>query len=164
MEKKNKKNIFIKVNEFSGKLSSILVFLLILLVSLSVLLRYVFSIGFTWLQDLYIWVHACFILLGIGYTLSKDGHVRIDIIYRNLNEKSRKIVNFCGALLFGLPVCYIIIFEGYQYFYRSFLIGENSKETGGLANIYILKFFIFLMGILLLCELINRIYNFLKND
>ena len=164
MKKQHQKKIFNIINEFSGKLSSLLVLSLILLVSISVMLRYVFAIGFTWLQDLYIWVHASFILLGIAYTLNKDGHVRIDIIYRKLNEKRKKIINFFGAILFGLPVCYLIIFKGYEYFLRSFLIGENSKETGGLPNIYILKFFIFFMGILLLFELINKIYNFLKDD
>ena len=79
-------------------------------------------------------------------------------------RKKKKIVNFFGAILFGLPLCYLIIFKGYEYFFRSFIIGENSKETGGLPNIFILKFLIFFMGILLLFELINKIYNFLKDD
>ena len=164
MRRQHQKNIVNKINEFSGKIACLLVLSLILLVSLSVMLRYIFAIGFTWLQDLYIWVHASFILLGIAYTLNKNGHVRIDIIYRNLNEKKKKIANFFGAILFGLPLCYLIIFKGYEYFFRSFIIGENSKETGGLPNIFILKFLIFFMGILLLFELINKIYNFLKDD
>ena len=76
-----------KITNFFGKLSSFLIILLIALVSFSVILRYLFAIGFTWLQDLYIWIHACFILLGIGFTLNKDQHVRIDIIYRNLKTQ-----------------------------------------------------------------------------
>ena len=79
-----------KINFFFGKMSSIFILILITLVSLSVILRYIFSIGFTWLQDLYIWTHACFILFGIAYTLNKDGHVRIDILYRNFNEIKKK--------------------------------------------------------------------------
>ena len=136
--------------------------ILITLVSLSVILRYIFSIGFTWLQDLYIWTHACFILFGIAYTLNKDGHVRIDIIYRNLNEIRKQKVNFIGSIIFGLPFCFFLITKGYDYFLRSFLISEDSKETGGLPNIYILKFFIFLMGILLSIELIHKIFNIFK--
>ena len=164
MKKQHLKKFFNKINEFSGKVSSLLVLTLIFLVSFSVMLRYVFSIGFTWLQDLYIWVHASFILLGIAYTLNKDGHVRIDIIYRKLNDKKKKIVNFFGSILFGLPLCYLIIFKGYEYFHRSLIIGENSKETGGLPNIFILKFLIFLMGILLFLELTNKIYSYFKDD
>ena len=151
-----------KINFFFGKMSSIFILILITLVSLSVILRYIFSIGFTWLQDLYIWTHACFILFGIAYTLNKDGHVRIDILYRNFNEIRKKKINLIGSIIFGLPFCFFIITKGYDYFLRSFLISEDSKETGGLANIYILKFFIFFMGILLSIELIQKIFDYFK--
>ena len=151
-----------KINFFFGKMSSIFILILITLVSLSVILRYIFSIGFTWLQDLYIWTHACFILFGIAYTLNKDGHVRIDILYRNFNEIKKKKINLIGSIIFGLPFCFFIITKGYDYFLRSFLISEDSKETGGLPNIYILKFFIFFMGILLSIELIQKIFDYFK--
>ena len=151
-----------KINFFFGKMSSIFILILITLVSLSVILRYIFSIGFTWLQDLYIWTHACFILFGIAYTLNKDGHVRIDILYRNFSEIRKKKINLIGSIIFGLPFCFFIITKGYDYFLRSFLISEDSKETGGLANIYILKFFIFFMGILLSIELIQKIFDYFK--
>ena len=151
-----------KINFFFGKMSSILILILITLVSLSVILRYIFSIGFTWLQDLYIWTHACFILFGIAYTLNKDGHVRIDILYRNFSEIRKKKINLIGSIIFGLPFSFFIITKGYDYFLRSFLISEDSKETGGLQNVYILKFFIFFMGILLSMELIHRIFDFFK--
>ncbi len=154
-----------KVIILFGRASSFLIIFLILLVSTSVMLRYIFSVGFTWLQDLYIWTHALFILLGISFALFKDSHVRIDIIYRNLNLKKKKIVNFLGSIIFGLPLCYILILKGYEYFFRSLVLGENSKETGGLPNIYILKFFIFFLGILLFLSFINNIIKFFqKND
>ena len=159
-------NFFIKyiqkITDLFGKLASSFIIILIILVTTSVLLRYVFSIGFTWLQDLYIWTHACFILFGIAYTLNKDGHVRIDILYRNFNEIKKSKVNLIGSIIFGLPFCFFLITKGYDYFLRSFLISEDSKETGGLQNIYILKFFIFFMGILLSMELIHRIFDFFK--
>ncbi len=146
----------------SGKIASFLILLLIILVSVSVILRYVFSIGFIWLQDLYIWVHAIFILLGLTYTLNKDEHVRIDLLYRSLKKKIKKKINFFGSLLFGMPVSFILIFNGFDYFYRSFLLNESSKETGGLPFIFILKFFIFLTGIFLFFELLRQTFNFLR--
>ena len=148
----------------SGKLSSLLILFLITLVSVSVILRYVFSIGFIWLQDLYIWVHAIFILLGLAYTLNANEHVRIDLLYRSFKENIKKKINFLGALFFGLPVSYILIFNGFDYFYRSFLLNESSKETGGLPFIFVLKFFIFLMGILLFFELLRKILNFFRKN
>ena len=146
----------------SGKFSSFLILFLITLVSISVILRYVFSIGFIWLQDLYIWVHAIFILLGLAYTLNADEHVRIDLLYRSFKKKIKKKINFLGAFFFGLPISYILIFNGLDYFYRSFLLNESSKETGGLQFIFLLKFFIFFVGILLFFELLRQILNFVR--
>lgn len=148
----------------SGNFSSILILILIILVSVSVILRYAFSIGFIWLQDLYIWIHAIFILLGLSYTLSSNEHVRIDLIYRFLIEQKKKKINLLGAILFGLPFSLILIFNGYDYFYRSLLLNESSKETGGLPFIFILKFFIFFAGILILLELLKQILNFFRNN
>ena len=154
-------NLIIK---FSGKYGSILIICLILLVSTSVILRYVFSIGFIWLQDLYIWVHAILILLGIAFTLNANGHVRIDLLYRSVTENFKKKVNLLGALIFGLPLSFILVFYGFDYFYRSYQLGESSKESGGLPYIFILKFFIFVLGILLFFELLRQILNFIKKN
>lgn len=165
VKKKNTTSSFEKINFFVGRISSYLVLLLIILISVSVALRYIFSIGFTWLQDLYIWIHALIILLGISYTFNKDGHVRIDILYRNFDEPLKKKINLLGSLFFGIPLCYFLIFKGYNYFIRSFLIDENSKEAGGLPNLFILKFFIFSMGLLLFIEIVNKIRKFIsKHD
>ncbi|MAZ46099.1 MAG: permease [Rickettsiales bacterium] len=156
------KNFLNSIVQKSGKIGSLFILLLITLVSFSVILRYVFSIGFIWLQDLYIWIHAIFVLLGLAYTLNADEHVRIDLLYRSFKKKIKKKINFFGTLLFGLPVSLIITFNGFEYFYRSFLLNESSKETGGLPFIFILKFFIFLTGILLFFEFFRQTFNFFR--
>lgn len=151
-----------KFIELTGSLSSFFVPVLILIIFISVILRYFFSVGFTWLQDLYIWIHAAIILCGAAYTLKSDGHVRIDIIYRNSSILYKNIINFFGLTLFSLPFCYLLVDKGFEYFYRSFLLNESSKETGGLPNIYILKFFIFFMGITLFIQILNLLFKLIK--
>ena len=148
------------INDKIGLISSYLILLLILLVSLSVLLRYVLSIGFIWLQDLYIWIHAIFILLGISFTLKKDEHVRIDLLYRTFSKKKKKIVNLIGIIIFGIPLTYLLLVNGFDYFARSYNLNESSKESGGLPFIYILKFSFFFLGILLFSEIIRQILSF----
>ena len=143
---------------YNGKLSIFFSVILICLISVSVLMRYLFSIGFTWLQDLYIWIHATVILLGIAYTFRSDGHVRIDLFYKNSKQKFRDIINIFGVLFFTLPLSYFIYSKGFHYFLRSFQQNEASKETGGLPAIYILKFIIFLMGILLFLEALRQLF------
>ncbi len=159
--------IYVKLEKFieaTGKLSSFLILLLIIIISTSVLLRYIFSLGFVWLQDLYIWIHGLFILLGIGYTLKEDGHVRIDIIYKNLNKQKKKIVNLFGYIFFCIPFSFFLTSSSFDYFQRSYLLGENSKETGGLPNIFILKFFIFFLGVILILEILRFLIKTLKKD
>ena len=43
-------------------------------------------------------------------------------------------------------------------------LGENSKETGGLPNIFILKFFIFFLGVILILEILRFLIKTLKKD
>ena len=116
-------NIF---SEKIGRISSLLVLFLILLVSVSVILRYIFSIGFIWIQDLYIWIHAIFILLGISYTLKMDNHVRIDLLYRNFNKKKRNLINLIGLVIFAIPLTYLLLVNGLDYFTRSYNLNEGS--------------------------------------
>lgn len=150
--------------ESIGNFSSMLLPILVVIISVTVILRYFFSIGFVWLQDLYIWIHATLILLGIAYTLKHDGHVRIDLIYRNSSEKYKNFVNILGGIFFAIPLSYVLIFKGFEYFFRSFLLNESSKESGGLPGIFILKFFIFFMGVTLLVQVISQILKILKKN
>ena len=162
---KNIIKIFSVINNKIGLISSFFILILIFLVSLSVILRYIFSIGFIWHQDLYIWTHAIFILLGISYTLKKDGHVRIDLFYKDFNKKQKKIINFIGVIIFAIPLTYLLLTNGLDYFIRSYNLNESSKESGGLPYIYILKFFIFFLGVLLFLEILRQISTFFeKND
>ena len=109
--------------------------------------------------------HAIFILLGISYTLKKDGHVRIDLFIKILVKKQKKIVNLIGVIIFGIPLTYLLLTNGLDYFTRSYNLNESSKESGGLPNIYILKFFIFFLGVLLFLEILRQILSFFeKND
>ena len=161
---KNLLEVLNKINDKIGFISSFLILFLILLVSLSVILIYVFSVGFFWLQDLYICNHAIFILLGISYSLKVDEHVRIDLLYRSFSNKKKKIVNFLGIIVFGIPLPYLLLINGWDYFLRSFNLNESSKESGGLPNVFILKFFIFFLGFLLFLEVLRQILNFFKKN
>ena len=71
---------------------------MVLNVFLVVVLRYVFSIGWVWMQELYVWTHATIFMLGAGYTLLHEGQVRIDLIYRTASARYKALVNIFGSL------------------------------------------------------------------
>ena len=90
------------INHLVGIAVAWLTVLMVINVFVVVVLRYVFSIGFVWLQELYVWSHAAVFLLGAGYALLHEGHVRIDVIYRKSSVRYKSIVNILGITLVGV--------------------------------------------------------------
>ena len=65
-------------------------------------LRYVFSLGWVWMQESYVWLHGLVFMLGAGYSLLHNGHVRVDIFYRPAGPRAKAWVDLLGSLLLGL--------------------------------------------------------------
>ena len=96
------------INETVGKLVAWLTVLMVVNVFTVVVLRYTFSIGWIWMQELYVWTHAVIFLLGAGYTLLHEGHVRIDVIYRDASVRYKAIVNILGCIFLATPLLILL--------------------------------------------------------
>ena len=152
------------INKFSGYICAFLVCLMTINVFLVVLLRYLFGISFIWMQETYVWMHAFIFMLGSGFTYLMNEHVRIDIFYREASRKYKKIVNLIGNLFFLLPFLYIIYSYSFSFVYKSFSMGEVSREAGGLGMIFILKSSILIFVILLTIQVLSKIItDFVEN-
>jgi TRAP-type mannitol/chloroaromatic compound transport system permease small subunit len=73
-------------------------------------------------------------LLGAGYTLKHDGHVRIDVLYGRFSPRRKAWVDLLGGLFFLLPMSGIIAWLGWRFFLASYAIGETSPDAGGLLR------------------------------
>ena len=73
-------------------------------------------------------------LLGAGYTLKHNGHVRIDVLYGRFSPRLRAWVDFLGGLLFLLPMSGIIAWLGWDFFLASYAVDETSPDAGGLLR------------------------------
>ena len=142
-------SIIDRINEVIGQILAWVALLLVLNVFLVVVLRYVFSWGDVWMQELYIWMHAFIFMLGAGYTLLHDGHVRIDLIYAGASDRYKAWINLLGSIFLAAPVMWLIYGRGLDFFDRSFSRMESSPEAGGLPALYILKAAIPALAILL---------------
>ncbi len=143
------------INEAIGQVLAWLALLLVINVFLVVVLRYVFSYGDVWMQETYIWMHAYIFMLGAGYTLLHDGHVRIDLIYSGASDRYKAFVNFFGSIFLGAPVLWLIYSRGMDFFYRSFSRLETSPEAGGLPALYVLKAAIPILAIVLALQVLS---------
>ena len=132
-----------------GNVLNLLMIALVCVVIVVVIGRYFFDIGSIALQELTTYLHATIFMLGISYTLKHDGHVRVDIFYRNFSEKRQAVVNVIGGLVFILPISIFIGWSSWDYVLASWSIMETSTENNGLPFIYLLKTVILIMPFLL---------------
>lgn len=128
-----------RLNETVGRVTSWLAFLLVLTTCLVAVLRYGFSIGWVWMQELYIWMHAIVFLVASGYTLMHEGHVRIDVFYGPASLKRKAWINIIGTLLFLFPTLALITYVAVPYVMLSWSRLETSQEAGGLPGLFLLK-------------------------
>jgi len=95
-------------------------------------------------------------MLGCSYTLKHDGHVRVDIFYRNFSHKKQAWVNLLGCLLLLIPVTVFITVMSFDYVVSSWLLLEGSREAGGLPGVFILKSLIPLLSFTLIIQAISE--------
>ena len=114
--------------------------LVMVLVTFSVVVfRYVFSLGWVWMQESYVWLHGIVFMLGAGYTLLHNGHVRVDIFYRPKSDEKKAWVDLMGVVFLLLPVIMFAFLGSWDYVLKSWMGLEESREAGGLPGLFLLK-------------------------
>lgn len=74
------------------------------------------------------------VLLGGPYTLKLNEHVRVDLIYGMVSDRTRHYIDIIGGVLFLLPICIILTYFTWWWFVDAFQIGEQSNNAGGLIR------------------------------
>ncbi len=155
-------HFFSQINELVGKNVSWITTLLMLLICFDVAMRYLFNNTAVWIIELEWHLFALIFLLGAGYTLKHDKHVRVDLFYAKFSKKRKALVNFIGTLIFLIPWCIIVLLSSFKYAKTAFQIGESSPDPGGLPARYIIKFAITLGVFLLFLQALALLFNSLK--
>jgi TRAP-type mannitol/chloroaromatic compound transport system permease small subunit len=96
--------------------------------------RYSFSISSNAWLEIQWYMFGAMILLGASYTLKKNEHVRVDILYGRLSTRTQIWIDLIGGVLFLLPATIIISWMAWPMFHNSFLQNEFSSNAGGLLR------------------------------
>ncbi len=143
------------VDQFSrqfGTLVAWLALIMVLVQTVVVLQRYIFGINFIWLQESITYMHGLLFMLAAAYTLYKDGHVRVDIFYREAGAKQKAIVDLLGTYIFLAPMMLLILQIADTYVDISWRVREGSPETSGIQGVYLLKSVILVFPVLMLLQ------------
>lgn len=143
------------INEAAGRWLSRLLPLMTAMTLAVIILGSAFRVGWVWMAESVVYMHAALFMLGAAYTLRRDGHVRIDVIYARLTPQGRAWVNLAGSLFLLLPMCGAVLIYSWEYVAESWRVLEHSPEGGGLPAVFLLKTFIPAFALLMALEALS---------
>ena len=140
------------LSEAGGRVAAALAVALVALAFGLVLARYGAGVGSVAAQEAVLWLHASLFLLGLGYTLRHDGHVRVDVFSQRWSAPARARVTLVATLALLLPFCVFMLAMSWDYVAASWAAREGSRDPGGLPGWYLLKALVPVSATLLLLQ------------
>ncbi|WP_425257957.1 TRAP transporter small permease subunit [Rubrivivax sp. RP6-9] len=121
-----------------GRLTLLLTLAMIGLVATNVLLRYAFSLGSVWSQELEWHLLAAIILLGMSHALQRGENVRVDLFYAGFGPRLKFAVDLISHGLL-LLIALLFVKLSWAYVLQSYAIGETSADPGGIPMRWAVK-------------------------
>jgi len=93
-------------NRILGSLVMYLALVMMALLLFASLTRYVFNVPFVWIIEMAQFLMAAYYILGGGYSMQLDAHVRMDVLYERWRPRTRAFMDSITAffLVFYLAV------------------------------------------------------------
>ena len=146
-----------RVSAWSGKLFAWTVVFLTLLVCFDVTMRYVFNAPNQWVFDVAYILYGLLFMMAGAYTLSRNGHVRADMMYRTFQPRTQAWFDLVLYVVFFLPGISALVYAGIEFAQASWEMKEVSSVTSSGVPVYPFKLFIPIAGGLLLLQGIAEI-------
>ncbi len=146
--------ILLAVDRLSTRLGQLFAWAIVLLtlsISWEVFSRYVLDKPHAWMLDVQIMLYGVLFMMAGAYTLSKNGHVRGDVLYGFFRPRTQATLDLILYFLFFLPGVVALTWAGWYFFSESFAIREHTFNADPIP-IYPFKFFIPLAGGILLLQ------------
>jgi TRAP-type mannitol/chloroaromatic compound transport system permease small subunit len=141
-----------KLSTFVGQAFSWLIVALTLLISWEVFSRYALDNPHAWAFDAMIMLYGTLFMMAGAYTLSKNGHVRGDVLYGFFRPRTQASLDLLLYIVFFIPGVIALTYAGYFYAAESWAINEHSNITAEGPPVYPFKTVIPLAGFILLLQ------------
>lgn len=127
--------------------------LVMLLVQFCIVIgRYVFGYNSIAAQESVLYMHATLFMLGAGFTLLVDKHVRVDVFFAKLSDTSKRRVDIFGHLFLLIPSMTALLYWSWPSVRNSWKILEGPISVGGIEAVFLLKSLIPAFCILVLLQ------------
>ncbi len=132
-----------------------------------VLFRYLLNQNFPKLDEIQWHFYGLVTMIGISYAMVTDSHVRVDLLHMQLSRRAQRVIEVLGILTLVTPFIYLMVDQGYDYFYESFRVNERSDSPTGLPARWAFKAIIpisfVLLGVAALARLIHDVHALIAN-
>lgn len=141
-----------KISTRSGQISAISVVLLTALICWEVVNRYVFNNPHDWVFDITYMLYGIMFMMAGAYTLSKNGHVRGDVLYGFFKPRTQALFDLILYFVFFIPGIIALVYAGIHFAGESLAINEHTTQTANGPPIWPFKMIIPIAGGLLLLQ------------
>jgi TRAP-type mannitol/chloroaromatic compound transport system permease small subunit len=122
------------INTRVGRIADWLTLIAVVVSAGNAFVRYGVSWSSNALLEVQWYFFAGMVMLGAPYTLLRNEHVRVDILYGSMGERARLWVDILGIIVFLLPAMALLTWMTWPFFWDSFVRGEGSQNAGGLLR------------------------------
>ncbi|WP_439150099.1 TRAP transporter small permease subunit [Sulfitobacter sp.] len=114
--------------------------------------RYVFGYNSIAAQESVLYMHATLFMLGAGFTLLVDKHVRVDVFYAKVSDAARRRIDIFGHIFLLMPSMTALLYWSWPSVRNSWRILEGPISVGGIEAVFLLKTLIPAFCILILLQ------------
>ena len=141
--------------------------LLIIVIVLQVFLRYGLGQGLVIFEELEWHLYALSFMFGFSYAHVMGAHVRVDLLFMRFSRRTQEWIDLLGIILLLMPFIIVVIVDGVDFFYESWVHNEGSDAPMGLCCRWAIKAVIPLsfamFGLSAISRLIQAV-NFLRKE
>ena len=141
-----------RISTFVGQAFSWLIVSLTFMITWEVISRYAFDNPHPWAFDVMSMMYGTVFMMAGAYTLSKNGHVRGDVLYGFFSPRVQASLDLLLYFLFFIPGVFALAWAGYNFAGDSWAINEHSNVTANGPPVYPFKTVLPLAGAFLLLQ------------
>ena len=125
------------IDRMSGWIGKYVIWLILastVISAINAVVRKVFNTSSNAFLEIQWYLFAASFLIGAGYTLLNNEHVKIDVVSGKFSKRTQIKIDIFGFIAFLIPVCLAVLWYGTPFFYKALISGEVSSNAGGLIR------------------------------